>query len=305
MSIHFRDLTKVFKNQAVVDHINFSAGKGEILGLLGPNGAGKSTTMKMAACYISPTSGSIDIAGFDAVTQSLQARERVGYLPENNPLYEDLYVKEYLTLIAKIHKIKNVRSRVAEMIDVTGLSPEQHKKIGQLSKGYRQRVGIAQTIIHDPEVLIMDEPTTGLDPNQIIDIHRLIKGIGDEKTVILSTHIMQEVEAICNRVVIINHGRIAADSPISELLSAKGRKIIRIEFSSRPDPGIFANLQGIEQCMVEGEKTIRVTANGDTDVRAEIFRIAAENNFPVVGLTQEETTIEEIFRNLTNKPEMQ
>ncbi len=301
MSILIKDLTKVFGEQTAVDHINFSVKPGEIMGFLGPNGAGKSTTMKIASCYLSPTSGTAEVAGFSVLTQSMEVRKRVGYLPENNPLYYDMYVKEYLGLIARIHKIGNISGRVKKMIDITGLGNEQGKRIGQLSKGYRQRVGLAQTMIHDPEVLIMDEPTSGLDPNQIIEIRQLIRDISKKKTVILSTHIMQEVQAMCDRVVIINHGKIISDSTIKDLVSSRqGKKQIRIEFSESPEVSLFQKLPGLEKIEPEGEHVIRMTFGNDTDARADIFRIAAENNLPVVGLTQEELSMENIFRELTH-----
>jgi ABC-2 type transport system ATP-binding protein len=304
MSIVIKDLTKVFGEQTAVDHINFSVNEGEILGFLGPNGAGKSTTMKIASCYLTPTGGTVEVSGYDVLKDSLEVRKRVGYLPENNPLYPDMYVKEYLGLIARIHKVAKVKERVGEMIGLTGLEREQGKKIGQLSKGYRQRVGLAQTMIHDPEVLIMDEPTSGLDPNQIIEIRQLIRDISKRKTVVLSTHIMQEVQALCDRVVIINRGKIVSDSTIGDLVSSgSGKKMIRIEFSEPADTALFENLPGLDKLETQDGKIIRITFNRDVDARAEIFRIASEHNLPVVGLTQEELSIENIFRDLTNTPE--
>ena len=304
MSIIVKDLTKVFGEQTAVDHVNFSVNQGEIMGFLGPNGAGKSTTMKIASCYLTPTSGTVEISGYDVLTHSMEVRKRVGYLPENNPLYTDMYVKEYLGLIARIHKVNNVNRRVGEMIEFTGLGLEQGKKIGQLSKGYRQRVGLAQTMIHDPEVLIMDEPTSGLDPNQIVEIRQLIRNISSKKTVVLSTHIMQEVQAMCDRVVIINRGKIVSDSSIRDLVtSGTGQKMIRIEFSGPVNPGLFEKLPGVEKLETQDGNIIRITFDRDVDARTEIFRIAAEHNLPVVGLTQEEISIENIFRDLTNTPD--
>ena len=301
MSVIIKNLTKLFGKQAAVDNISFTVNKGEILGFLGPNGAGKSTTMKIAAGYLAPSSGSVEIAGYDIATHSLKVREKTGYLPENNPLYLDMYVKEYLGFLGKVHGIRNFGQRVSEMIKITGLEEDQNKCIGQLSKGFRQRVGLAQTLIHDPEILIMDEPTSGLDPNQIIEIRQLIKTLSRNKTVILSTHIMQEVQALCNRVLIINKGKIVVDSPINELLSsAKDEKIIRIEFSDRPNPDLFRNLPGFMKIETEGEKVIRLTVKRDSNAQAEVFRIAAENNLPVIGLSQEENTMESIFKDLTN-----
>lgn len=216
MSIRVESLTKVYGAQKAIDNISFSASPG-VLGFLGPNGAGKSTTMKILTCFIPQTGGKASVCGFDVETQPLEVKRSIGYLPESNPLYLDMYVKESLTFIAGVHRIRDTEKRVAEVIEQTGLSPEQHKKIGQLSKGYRQRVGLAQAILHDPQVLILDEPTSGLDPNQLIGIRQLILDLGKTKTVILSTHIMQEVEAVCNHVIIINKGKIVADDTLSGL----------------------------------------------------------------------------------------
>jgi ABC-2 type transport system ATP-binding protein len=221
MNVQVKELTKVYGSQKAVNDISFSADLG-VLGFLGPNGAGKSTTMKMLTCFLPPTAGSADICGFSVHKQSLQVRSNIGYLPENNPLYTGMYVKEALEFVAGIHKIEQPDKRIAEVIELTGLSEEQHKKIGQLSKGYRQRVGLAQAILHDPPVLILDEPTSGLDPNQLIGIRQLIRDLGKTKTVIISTHIMQEVEAICDRVIIISKGKIVADDTLTGLLSAHG-----------------------------------------------------------------------------------
>lgn len=217
MSISVNSLTKVYGSQKAVDNISFEIGKGEIVGFLGPNGAGKSTTMKMVTTYLPPSSGSAAVCGFDVQSQSMDVRKRVGYLPEANPLYYDMYVREYLEFSAGIHKLKNVKEKVEEMIELTKLNKEAHKRIQALSKGYKQRVGLAQAMIHSPEVLILDEPTSGLDPNQIVEIRDLILKIGKEKTVLLSTHIMQEVEAMCSRVIIINNGVLVADDQLSNL----------------------------------------------------------------------------------------
>jgi len=218
MSIEVSNVIKTYGEQRALDEVSFSIEKGEIVGLLGPNGAGKSTLMKIITCFIPPDSGEVKVYGYDIFEESLQVREKVGYLPEHNPLYLDMFVKEYLEFVAGIHKLgKNTRKRIEEMIELTGLQLEQKKKIGALSKGYRQRVGLAQALIHDPEVLILDEPTSGLDPNQIQDIRNLIRSIGSQKTVMLSTHIMQEVEAICDRAIIINKGKIVADDSLEKL----------------------------------------------------------------------------------------
>src|SRR6201996_5269960 len=223
MSINVESLTKVYGKQQAVDHISFSAGPG-VLGFLGPNGAGKSTTMKILTCFIPQTNGTAEVCGFDVSKQPLEVKRNIGYLPESNPLYADMYVKESLAFIAGIHQVNNPSQRIAHIIEQTGLGPEQHKKIGQLSKGYRQRVGLAQAILHEPEVLILDEPTTGLDPNQLIGIRQLILELGKSKTVILSTHIMQEVEAVCNQVIIINKGKIVANDSLEGLRNKNGSK---------------------------------------------------------------------------------
>ncbi|MEJ6979603.1 ATP-binding cassette domain-containing protein [Pedobacter sp. P351] len=233
MLIRVEGLTKIYGQQKAIDTISFSAEPGKILGFLGPNGAGKSTTMKILAGFIPQTSGKAVVAGFDVSSQSLEVRKNLGYLPEHNPLYLDLYVKESLEFIADLHKIDNKRSRINEVIELTGLGPEQHKKLGALSKGYRQRVGIAQAIIHDPRVLILDEPTSGLDPNQLVEIRQLLKTLGQSKTLILSTHIMQEVEAVCDQLVIINKGHIVADSSLMDL---------KLEYENTSLEKIFLNL---------------------------------------------------------------
>ncbi len=227
MSIVVSHITKNYGQQKALNDVSFSIKSGEIVGFLGPNGAGKSTLMKIICCYLPPTDGSVKVSNLDVMEQSMEVRKKVGYLPEHNPLYLDMYVKEYLEFVGRFYKVKNLSARVKEMVEVTGLTIEQNKKIGQLSKGYRQRVGLAQAIIHDPQVLILDEPTTGLDPNQLIEIRALIKQLGKDKTVMLSTHIMQEVEAICERVIIINHGKIVADDSMERLLK-KGQPLEKI-----------------------------------------------------------------------------
>jgi len=233
MSVKVEQLTKSYGQQKAVDNISFSAEAGSILGFLGPNGAGKSTTMKVISCFIPPTAGNVSLCGYDVAVDPIQVRRNLGYLPEHNPLYLDMYVKESLSFIAGIHQIANKAQRINEVIELTGLGVEKHKKVGELSKGYRQRVGIAQAIIHDPKVLILDEPTSGLDPNQLIEIRNLIKELGKTKTVILSTHIMQEVEAICDKVVIINKGKIVADDTL---------KKIKEEYANQTLEGIFLSL---------------------------------------------------------------
>ena len=217
MSLSLKNVSKQYKNQKAVDNISFELKSGEIVGFLGPNGAGKSTTMKIITCFIPPTNGTISVCGLDVSNDHLMVKKKVGYLPENNPLYYDMYVREFLNFVASLHKVKNKKDRVNEMIELVGLQKEEHKKIGTLSKGYKQRVGLAQAMIHDPDVLILDEPTTGLDPNQIVEIRDLIKNFGKNKTVLLSTHIMQEVESMCDRVIIINEGKIVADDSVESI----------------------------------------------------------------------------------------
>src|SRR5476651_1358008 len=232
MSISVQGLTKIYGTQKAVDSISFAAKPGRVLGFLGPNGAGKSTTMKMLTCFIPQTAGNATVAGFDITSQSLEVRRNIGYLPETNPQYLDMYVKESLAFIADVHQIHDAPKRIAEVIEQTGLGPEQHKKIGQLSKGYRQRVGLAQAIIHDPQVLILDEPTSGLDPNQLIGIRQLILDLGKTKTIILSTHIMQEVEAVCDQVIIINKGKIVADDSLTGLREKNNNQTLENIFIS-------------------------------------------------------------------------
>lgn len=222
MSIVIQNVSKEFGNQRALGGVTLTLNRGEVVGLLGPNGAGKSTLMRIIAGYLPPTSGHVEVCGFDVMDAPLEAKRQVGYLPERNPVYEDMYVREYLQFVAGIHRLKSAKERVSEVILEVGLSPEVHKQIGQLSKGYRQRVGLAQALIHDPEVLILDEPTSGLDPNQLVDIRALIRRLGQERTVILSTHIMQEVEAMCDRVVLIRLGDIVADAPLSKLVASEG-----------------------------------------------------------------------------------
>jgi len=227
MSISINHITKLYGQQKALNDVSFNISSGEIVGFLGPNGAGKSTLMKIICCYLPPSDGTIKVCGLDVMEQSMEVRKKVGYLPEHNPLYLDMYVKEYLEFVGRFYHVQNLNKRVAEMVEMTGLTVEQNKKIGQLSKGYRQRVGLAQAIIHDPQVLILDEPTTGLDPNQLSEIRALIKELGKNKTVMLSTHIMQEVEAICERAIVINQGEIVADNSISEMVK-KGETLEKV-----------------------------------------------------------------------------
>lgn len=303
MSVEIQNLVKIYGEQKAVDHISFSAQKGEILGFLGPNGAGKSTTMKIATCFIPPTAGSIKVCGYDVVDNPIEVRRQIGYLPENNPLYTDMYVREYLDFTGAAYGLngKILAERVENMIEITGLLPEKKKKIGQLSKGYKQRVGLAAALIHDPEVLILDEPTTGLDPNQIVEIRNLIKAIGKEKTVIFSTHIMQEVEALCDRVVIINEGKIVANNVVGKLTETINQKTYKIIVQFENDIQI-ADLQQIDQVSQVnslGDKKFEILAL--SDIRPLLFKKSGENNWVMLEMKLEEVTLEKVFQALTNK----
>ena len=273
MSIIVDQLTKVYGEQTAVNQISFSVQSGEIVGFLGPNGAGKSTTMKMLTCFIPQTSGKASVCGFDTEKNSLDVRRNVGYLPEHNPLYPEMYVKEYLEFAARLNGMKNADKRIEDMIAMTGLTLERRKKIGQLSKGYRQRVGLAQAMLHDPKVLIMDEPTSGLDPNQLAEVRSLIKNIGKEKTVILSTHIMQEVQAICSRVIIINKGIIVADDSVDGIQAQqKGTTIIQVEFKEAVNQQLLKQIAGVRS--IKGDTKLVIEYYGDADIREYLFRFA-------------------------------
>lgn len=307
MSVQVTDLIKNYGSQRALDQVSLSINPGGITGLLGPNGAGKSTLMKILSCYIPPTSGDATVCGFHVMDQSIEVRKRVGYLPENNPLYPDLYVREFLEFIAGTHGMKgNIRSRVGEMITITGLLQEQHKKIGALSKGYRQRVGLAQAMIHDPEVLILDEPTSGLDPNQLLEIRNLILHLGKTKTVIISTHIMQEVEAICNRVIIIHQGRIVADDSTGNLHQmAASKAVVRVEFDRPVRESLLRSLDAVTALrpgpgQPGGEsRTWHLTSRPGTDIRPDLFRLAVDQGLTVLSLNLEEQKLEEVFQELT------
>ena len=302
MSLRVKDLSKIYGQQKAVDNISFELRTGEIVGFLGPNGAGKSTTMKIATGYLPPTSGSVTVGGYDVVEQAMQVKQITGYLPEHNPLYHDLYIHEYLTFIGKLYGLKGsfLQQRVREMVDRCGLGPEQNKRIEALSKGYRQRVGLAQALLHDPQVLILDEPTTGLDPNQLVEIRKLIKDMSVNKTVIFSTHIMQEVQALCDRVLVINKGQLVADSSLESLLKMNDRKVILVaEFASDIDTAALTALPGVENVVRESVGIYRITAGTNSDIRPEVFRMAADKNLSLVGLRQEENSLEAIFRTLT------
>jgi ABC-2 type transport system ATP-binding protein len=300
MSLQVTNLVKTFGRQRAVDDISFSVAEGSILGFLGPNGAGKSTTMKIATCYLPPTSGSVSVCGYDVTTQSIDVRKSVGYLPEHNPLYLDMYVKEYLQFVGSCYGMKQslINKRIDEMVQLTGLTVEQRKKIGALSKGYRQRVGLASALIHDPKVLILDEPTTGLDPNQIIEIRKLIKEVGRTKTVILSTHIMQEVQAICDRVVIINKGKIVADNHVTQMQQDNSAEL-EVEFATAIDPKkIIALNPGINLRSI-GNNKYSISMPKGIDIRSALFQLSTQEGWQLTELKKVEKSLEDIFRQLT------
>lgn len=299
MSIVVKNITKLYGAQKALNEVSFEVASSQIIGFLGPNGAGKSTMMKILTCYIPPSSGSAEVCGYNIATDSMEVRKNIGYLPEHNPLYLDMYVKEFLEFVGGIYKIKNIRGRVGEMIKLTGLEAEQKKKIGALSKGYRQRVGLAQAMIHDPKVLIMDEPTTGLDPNQLEEIRALIKSLGKEKTVMLSTHIMQEVEAICDRVIIINKGEIVANDITRNLQQHASRQIVTVEFDKPCDEDKIRGLMGLQEAVKLGETTWKLISSEEQDLRKVLFDFAVANGLSVLTLHKEEQKMEDVFKQLT------
>lgn len=304
MSIEVSNLQKFYGEQAALGGISFKVKTGEIVGFLGPNGAGKSTTMKIITGFIPASDGKVKVCGLDVEENSMAVRRKIGYLPEHNPLYLDMYVKEYLDFVADVYKISNKRERIAEMIQLVGLEREQRKKIGALSKGYRQRVGLAQAMIHDPEVLILDEPTSGLDPNQLVDIRKLIKKIGKTKTVMLSTHIMQEVEAICDRVVIINNGQIVADNSAKELQHQQNEQVIIVEFDEEVSVSRneLKKIPGVQQVRkVEESTSWLLQSNKEGDLRKIVSRHAAQNDWLIISLKVEEKSLEQVFKELTGK----
>jgi len=300
MSVRVESVTKIFGIQRAIDNISFTINSGEIVGIVGPNGAGKSTMMKILTGFLYPDEGNVWVNGMVISGNTLGIRRQIGYLPENNPLYTDLYVPEYLEYVAGLYQMKKFSSRVKEIIGFTGLGGEKHKKIGALSKGYRQRVGIAQALIHDPSVLILDEPTSGLDPSQIVEIRQLIRNISTEKTVLLSTHIMQEVEALCNRIMIISKGKIlATDSPVNikALATTAGQTII-VEFAEFFSPDKIFDIQGIIEIKPVSQKTWLIRG-GKTDLRPLVFRFAVDNNLTILTLNKQESTLENVFLEIT------
>lgn len=302
MSIIVQHITKLYGEQKALNNISFEIKTGEVVGFLGPNGAGKSTMMKILTGYIPQTEGRASVCGFDINEAADEVKRSVGYLPESNPLYFDMYIKEYLEFIAGIYGLRNKTARVKEMIGITGLGPEQHKKIGQLSKGYKQRVGLAQAIIHDPKVLILDEPTSGLDPNQLADIRQLIINLGKEKTVMVSTHIMQEVEAICGRVIIINKGNLAADDKMSDLRKNKiSTQVFQVEFDQPVPAEKLKQLTGVTRVASAGGNSYNIEARADNDIRAALFQFAVKEGLTLLTVKKSEQNLEDVFRSLTQK----
>ena len=300
MSVKVNNLTKIYGKQKAVNRVTFEAKKGEILGFLGPNGAGKTTTMKIITCFIPQTSGTAQVCDFDVEKHPMEVRRRIGYLPEHNPLYKDLYVKEYLSFVAGLHKISNKRKRVAEMIEITGLEKEQKKRIGALSKGYRQRVGLAQAMLHEPEVLILDEPTSGLDPNQLVEIRNLIKKIGEQKTLIFSTHIMQEVQALCDRVLIINQGSIVANDSIATLrYRVSGESVVTVAFLQQIEASQLRKIPKVKKVEALGDHRWQLFAGLKEDIRKDVFDFAVKNQLTLMEMQKEVFSIEDVFQKLT------
>jgi ABC-2 type transport system ATP-binding protein len=296
MSIKVTSVSKLYKSQKVLNNVSFSAEKGQIIGFLGPNGAGKSTMMKILTGFIKPNSGTVFVNEIDVLQNPLEAQRNIGYLPEHNPLYTDMYVREYLQFQAAIFKVD--KSQIEPCIEKVGLTAEANKKINQLSKGYQQRVGLAAAILHNPKVLILDEPTTGLDPNQLVEIRELIKELGKDKTLLFSTHIMQEVEAVCDRVIIIKKGAVLVDKKLSELQSSM-QQIIEVVFNVAVDKDIFNKITSIISVINTSENTWQLTFNQEEDMRPKIFDFAQENNLKIIGLTTQNKNLETLFREVT------
>ena len=302
MSLQVDNLTKVYGIQKALDGVTFSVKDAQVAGLLGPNGAGKSTLMKIVCGYMAPTAGTAKVCGLDVREHSLETRAKIGYLPEHNPLYLDMYVREYLDFVGRIYMpAKEVGRRREEVLEQTGLVPEAHKKIKALSKGYRQRLGLAQALIHDPEVLMLDEPTSGLDPNQLEEVRALIRDIGRRKTVILSTHIMQEAEAVCDRVLLLDHGRLVADSPTKDLrFFLHGQVLVMVEFNAEVAQSELAALEGVEAVRALPGCRYELSSRAEVDLRPLLFRLAVEKGLEVLTLQQEERSLESVFHQLTN-----
>jgi ABC-2 type transport system ATP-binding protein len=301
MSIEVKNLLKSYGEQKAVDHISFSINKGEIVGFLGPNGAGKSTTMKMITGYLEPDEGEIKVCGIDVNEKPLETKKSTGYLPEANPLYHEMYVKEYLEFVAGVHEIGAKTEAISKSIDITGLRSESKKKIGQLSKGFKQRVGLAAALIHNPEVLILDEPTSGLDPNQIIEIREVIRELGEEKTVLFSSHILQEVEALCDRVIIINKGQLVADDTVVNLQKKKTGDYINVRFREPLEAEWLQRLPPVRNLQKIDSFNWSLETNDPDSLRKQLLELALQHNLNIVSLQTESQNLEEIFRSLTNK----
>ena len=300
-TVEVKNITKLYGEQKALDNISLQINQGEVVGLLGPNGAGKSTLMKILTSYLTPSSGRAFINGYDVQEDSLKVIQLIGYLPEDNPLYPEMYVKEYLRFTLRMyHSAKKADKVISEIISLTGLEQEQHKKIGALSKGYRQRVGLAQALVHDPDILILDEPTSGLDPNQIVDIRKIITDLGKEKTVILSTHIMQEVEAICGRVIIIDRGKIIADDTSENLSRLSSATLeFQVEFKEKVTEQELLNIPHVSEIHMISERNWLLKTEGKNDIRESIFKFAVTNGYNVLSLSQNEIKMEDVFRKLT------
>ncbi|CAN5855490.1 gliding motility-associated ABC transporter ATP-binding subunit GldA [soil metagenome] len=300
MSISVNNLSKNYGSQKAVNQISFTVNKGEIVGFLGPNGAGKSTTMKMITGYLESDAGTIQVCGMPVQEDGIETKKKIGYLPEANPLYADMYIREYLSFIAGIHKIQDPGSRIEEVIKLVALSPEANKKIGQLSKGYKQRVGLAAALVHNPEVLILDEPTSGLDPNQIIEIREVIKRLGKDKTVLFSSHIMQEVEAICDRVIIINNGNIVADDKLQNLRNVStGKEYVVVEFKENLSIDLLKKLPGAIEVKNIRQSTYSINGLNAEELKKELLKLSVANNLDIVSLQSEIQNLESVFKSLT------
>ncbi len=300
MSIEVNSLVKIYGAQRAVNNISFSIHKGEIVGFLGPNGAGKSTTMKIITGYLLQDAGSAKVCGIDVAEKPLAVKRKIGYLPEANPLYYDMYVREYLLFVAGVHGIKNEKQVINNVIELTGLTIESKKKIGQLSKGYKQRLGLAAALVHDPEVLILDEPTSGLDPNQIVEIRNVIKEQGKNKTVLFSSHILHEVQAICDRVIIINKGELVADDKLSVLQQSRQGDFVKVVFKESLSTEIMQQLPAVTQVIKENDNSWKLATNNATDARKQLLELALNKNLNIVSLQTEGNNLEDIFRSLTN-----
>ena len=292
----------MYGEQKAVNNISFSIQQGEIVGFLGPNGAGKSTTMKMITGFLEASDGEITVSGIDVKKDPLQVKRKIGYLPESNALYYDMYIREYLSFVADLHDVANKKQKVEDVILLTGLTPESNKRVGQLSKGYKQRVGLAAALLHDPEVLILDEPTSGLDPNQIIEIRNVIKEQGKNKLVLFSSHILQEVEAICDRVIIINKGNIVADDKLATLQQRSTSNIVRVQFRETIEKQLLQNLEGVQTVNQVDPQTWTITTNNPDTVRRELKKLETANGFDIISLQSESQSLEAIFRTLTSNP---